>query len=61
MYIYIYVYIKNKLGYPCSMSVFFKLRIETIATQIEKPIETKCSFNKDSGGLEFLSPFFSKH
>ena len=23
--------------------------------QIE--IETQCSFNKDSGGLEFLSPF----
>ena len=38
------------------MRVFFKLRIETIATQIEKPM-TQCSFNKDSGALEFLSPF----
>ena len=37
--------------------MFFKLRIEKIATQIEKPIETQCSFSKDSGGLEFLSPF----
>ena len=43
--------------YSCSMRVCFKLRIETIATQIEKPTETQCSFNKDSGGLEFLSPF----
>ena len=37
------------------MRVFFKLRTETIVTQIEKQIETQCSFNKDSkdpGGLE---------
>ena len=31
-------------------TLIYKLRIETIATQIEKRIE-------DSGGLEFLSPF----
>ena len=35
----------------------FQFENKTIATQIEKPIETKCSFNKDSGDLEFLSPF----
>ena len=34
------------------MRVFFKLRTETIVTQIEEQIETQCSFNNDSRGLE---------
>ena len=48
MYICIYMFCNNKLGYPCSMERVF---------QIVKQIETQSSFNKDSGGPEFLSPF----
>ena len=46
------------------MRVFFKLRTETIVTQIEKQIETQCSFNKDSkdpGGLENKGQNFQTH